>query len=142
MDGASEGAGLGHDFIAAAERSLLIVAVLYLAPIDGSDPVENPSDDRARAGRARRTPWVTAPLIALSKPGSGDAGGRRECGGRVARAAGGGGVSASDVQRDRCRARRAACALLERARSPSPSRTGGAPGLQTGRRTRLPRRTR
>ena len=39
--GASEGAGLGHEFLAHVERTRLLVHVVELAPADGSDPEEN-----------------------------------------------------------------------------------------------------
>jgi GTP-binding protein len=41
IEGASDGAGLGHDFLKHVERTKVILHVLDLAPLDESDPVRN-----------------------------------------------------------------------------------------------------
>jgi GTPase len=41
IEGASDGAGLGHDFLKHIERTAIIVHILDVMPMDGSDPVDN-----------------------------------------------------------------------------------------------------
>ena len=41
IEGAAQGAGLGHDFLKHVERTRAIVHLVDLAPLDGSDPAHN-----------------------------------------------------------------------------------------------------
>ena len=41
IEGASGGAGLGHDFLKHIERTAILVHILDVMPMDGSDPVDN-----------------------------------------------------------------------------------------------------
>jgi GTP-binding protein len=41
IEGASKGAGLGHDFLKHIERTTILVHILDIMPMDGSDPAEN-----------------------------------------------------------------------------------------------------
>jgi GTP-binding protein len=67
IEGASEGAGLGHDFLAHVERTRLLVHVLDLAPVDGSEPVANHATIEAEL-RAHDPRLAALPrILALSK---------------------------------------------------------------------------
>ncbi len=67
IEGASEGAGLGHDFLAHVERTRLLVHVLDLDPADGSDPLENHATIEAEL-RAHDPRLASLPrILALSK---------------------------------------------------------------------------
>jgi GTPase len=51
IEGAAEGAGLGHEFLAHVERTSLLVHVVDVAPIEGSDPWEAFIAVRGELGR-------------------------------------------------------------------------------------------
>jgi GTPase len=67
IEGASDGAGLGHDFLAHVERTRLLVHVLDLDPADGSDPLDNHATIEAEL-RAHDPRLASLPrVLALSK---------------------------------------------------------------------------
>jgi GTP-binding protein len=67
IEGASEGAGLGHDFLAHVERTRLLVHVLDLDPADGTDPLANHATIEAEL-RAHDPRLASLPrVLALSK---------------------------------------------------------------------------
>ncbi len=67
IEGASGGAGLGHDFLAHVERCRVLVHVLDLAPLDGSSPEE--SFETIESELAAHDPRLAAlpRILALSK---------------------------------------------------------------------------
>jgi len=67
IEGASDGAGLGHDFLAHVERTRLLVHVLDAAPLDGSDPVENHATIERELELHDRRLATLPRLLALSK---------------------------------------------------------------------------
>ncbi len=67
IEGASEGAGLGHDFLAHVERTRLLVHVVDLAPLDGSDPQANYEVIERELGRHDARLAALPRVLALSK---------------------------------------------------------------------------
>lgn len=67
IEGASAGAGLGHEFLAHVQRTALLVHVLECRPLDGSDPVVNyETVERELASYDRRLTSLPQ-ILALSK---------------------------------------------------------------------------
>src|SRR4051795_10949843 len=67
IEGASEGAGLGHDFLAHVERTELLVHVLDLAPVDGTDPGTNHATIEAELAAHDAQLAALPRVLALSK---------------------------------------------------------------------------
>ncbi len=67
IEGASGGAGLGHDFLRHIERTRLIVHVLDVQPVDGSAPVENYRRIRAELVEYSEELANKPEIIALNK---------------------------------------------------------------------------
>jgi GTP-binding protein len=67
IEGASDGAGLGHDFLAHVERTRVLVHVLDLAPLDGTDPRENFATIEAELAAHDARLAALPRMLALSK---------------------------------------------------------------------------
>lgn len=67
IEGASQGAGLGHDFLRHIERTSVLVHVLDVAPTDGSDPAVNYREIRAELAAYSDALAAKPELIALNK---------------------------------------------------------------------------
>jgi GTP-binding protein len=74
IEGAAGGVGLGHEFLAHVERTRLLVHVLDLAPLDGTDPIDNHATvERELAAYDPRLAGLPR-VLALSKADLVDAG--------------------------------------------------------------------
>jgi GTP-binding protein len=67
IEGASDGAGLGHEFLAHIERTQVLVHVLELAPLDGSDPAANHATIERELERHDPRLAALPRILALSK---------------------------------------------------------------------------
>ena len=67
IEGASGGAGLGHEFLAHVERCRVLVHVLDLAPLDGSDPELNHATVEAELGEHGHGLAALPRILCLSK---------------------------------------------------------------------------
>ena len=67
IEGAAEGAGLGHEFLRHVERTRVLLHLVDCQPPDGSDPAENYRKIRGELSRYSRVLAEKPELIALNK---------------------------------------------------------------------------
>jgi len=67
IEGASEGIGLGHEFLRHAERNKVLLHVIDAYPIDDSDPVKNFEMIEAELKQYSEEMWQRPRVIALNK---------------------------------------------------------------------------
>ncbi|MEM6799577.1 MAG: GTPase ObgE [Planctomycetota bacterium] len=82
IEGASQGVGLGHEFLRHVERTRVLVHLVEPAPVDGSDPIENYRSIREEVrayGEQFGTDLADRPeIVAISKAELPDAAGIRD----------------------------------------------------------------
>ena len=67
IEGAHQGAGLGHDFLRHIERTRIIVHILDILPTDDSDPVENYHKIRNELAQHSKVLGDKQELVVLNK---------------------------------------------------------------------------
>jgi GTP-binding protein len=67
IEGAHQGAGLGHEFLRHIERTRIIVHILDIMPTDGSDPVENYAKIRGELDFYSQVLTAKSELVVLNK---------------------------------------------------------------------------
>ena len=67
IEGASEGHGLGYQFLRHVERTRLLIHLLEIEPADGSDPIENYNTIRSELTRYSPVLAEKPQIVALSK---------------------------------------------------------------------------
>jgi GTP-binding protein len=67
IEGASQGAGLGHDFLKHIERTTILVHILDIMPTDGSDPAENYKTIRSELQQHSKTLAQKQEIIVANK---------------------------------------------------------------------------
>ena len=140
IEGASDGAGLGHEFLAHVERCRLLVHVVDLAPLDGSDPVANHATVEAELADHGHGLAELPRLLCLSKsdlvePAVAERGGRSSWRERLGDAVVGGPDHVGGHRRRRARAARRA-----RARGAARGVARGDPHGRGGHPPRVPPR--
>jgi len=67
IEGASKGAGLGHDFLRHIERTTILVHILDIMPTDGSDPAANYKAIHAELEKHSKTLAAKPEIIVVNK---------------------------------------------------------------------------